>query len=109
MTSCTKECSTIGSCPFSYTDESEQAQNYGCLPTPYEIMLMRVVHGKTWACHSNSTQPCLGAINNLKNKGHEYKVIDTRLITLNDNWSNIVGNHLSFKEQDEIIHQYNKL
>ena len=53
-------------CPFSFTEQSEYVQNLGCLPTPYEIRNMRVVHGKTWACHENPSKPCTGAINWLK-------------------------------------------
>lgn len=85
LNACTKECSTT-SCPFAYTDESETIQNYGCLPTPQEIMNMRINHGKTWACHSNPTQPCVGAIQTLKQKGLDYKVIDSALLTESDNW-----------------------
>jgi len=83
---CTKECS-MTSCPFAYTDESEMAQNYGCLPSGFEIINMRVKHGKTWACHSDDTKPCIGGIQALKEKGLEYKVIDMKLVTLKDDWS----------------------
>lgn len=80
------ECSTVGSCPFSFTEESELAQNYGCLPSPYEIIKMRVEHDKTWACHLNPDKPCIGAIKYLKEKGHPYKVIDTELVTEQIDW-----------------------
>lgn len=79
-------CSTEGSCPFSFSDESEIVQGYGCIPTPYDIIQMRQKHGKTWACHSNPDKPCLGALNYMKQKQLPYKVIDTKLITLDDNW-----------------------
>ena len=82
-----KECSVTGGCPFAYTELSDQIQNYGCLPSPNEIINMRINHGKTWACHSNLNKPCLGAIKNLKKKNLPFKVIDKKLITENDNWN----------------------
>ena len=81
-----QECSTTGACPFSFTDASEQAQNYGCLPTPYQILEMKVHHGKTWACHSNPDQPCLGATKYFKEKGLIAKVTDKELLTENSDW-----------------------
>jgi hypothetical protein len=79
------------SCPFAWwTEKSSQAQNYGCLPTPLEIVTMRVKYGKTWACHDDPTTPCIGAIEYLKEKNIPYKVIDTKLITLDDNWEEFV-------------------
>ena len=71
----------ITACPFAFTNESEQAQNYGCLPSPYEIRQMRVKHNKTWACHMHPTKPYLGAIRALKEEGLPYKV------TEKDDWS----------------------
>lgn len=68
-------------CPFSFTDSSEMVQNYGCLPTPLEIVQMRVEQGKTWACHENPLKPCRGALEFLKEQGFPYKVIDKNLVT----------------------------
>jgi hypothetical protein len=86
MCDSTKHCSE-NSCPFAFTEESERIQNYGCLPTPREIMDMRIKHGKTWACHSNPEKPCLGALEYLKHYNHPYKVIDSKLVTEQDDWS----------------------
>ena len=77
----------ITACPLAFTDLSEQVQNYGCLPSPFEIKQMRVNHGKTWACHKHPTEPCVGAIRFLKEKGLPYKVIDKVLVTEQDKWS----------------------
>ena len=72
------------SCPFSFTDKSDQICGAGCLPDPWEIIKMRVKHGKTWACHSNTKKPCRGAQEYLKSEGLPYKVIDPKLVTLDD-------------------------
>ena len=87
---CSNICSSVGSCPFSGTDESELAQNYGCLPAPMEIVHLRQVHGKTWACHSDESKPCVGAIKWQQRNGLNGKVIDDELITLNSDWVTLV-------------------
>jgi hypothetical protein len=79
--------STDCACPFTFTDISEQVQNYGCLPSPYEIMQMRINFNKTWACHAEPAVPCIGAINYLKDHNLPYKVVDDKLVTELDNWS----------------------
>jgi len=89
-----ESCSETGGCPFAYTEYSEQIQNYGCLPTPQEIMVMRVVHGKTWACHSNPDKPCLGAIKRLKYYDYPFKVIDPMLVTEETGWNLICDGKL---------------
>lgn len=81
-----KECSKNG-CPFAYTAESETIQNYGCLPTPSDIVNMRLKHGKTWACHSNPDKPCLGTLDFLKENNLPHEVIDNNLVTEEDNWT----------------------
>jgi hypothetical protein len=91
--SCTDTCSKT-TCPFSFTDESETIQNYGCLPTPYEIRNMRVMYGKTWACHSDPTKPCVGGIKFLNKKGLDSKVIDKELLTEESNWHLYIGKSL---------------
>lgn len=73
-------------CPFAGTDASEQVQNYGCLPTPQDIIYMRVKHGKTWACHSDTSKPCMGGIKELRGQGLPYNIIDTKLLTEADDW-----------------------
>lgn len=73
-------------CPFAFTDASEYVQNLGCLPTPREIVTMRVAHGKTWACHEKPDQPCVGAIRHLKRSGLPHKVVDPELLTEQSPW-----------------------
>lgn len=80
-----KECSQT-SCPFAHSEESEIAQSYGCLPSSYDIIKMKAVHGKTWACHSDPTKPCLGAIEHFKSVGLIFKTDDKPLVTLDDHW-----------------------
>lgn len=86
FTSSCKFCSKYGACPFSYSDESQKVQNYGCLPTPMDIINMRVKHNKTWACHDNPDKPCLGGLTYLRKKGLPYKVVDKELLTLDNDW-----------------------
>jgi len=73
-------------CPFAYTEQSEYVQNLGCLPTPREIVVMRVEHNKTWACHEKPDQPCVGAIRRLKQLGLPYEVADRELLTEQSPW-----------------------
>ena len=75
------------SCPFAFTELSEIAQNYGCLPSPYDIVQMRIKHGKTWACHADNTNPCIGAIKYLKENNLTFKVIDTKLLNELSDWN----------------------
>lgn len=91
------KCSII-ECPFAYTDKSEEIQNYACLPYPLEILAMRVLHGKTWACHSDITKPCLGALKRLKELGYDNKVIDKELITESNVTDEVIKYDRSFYE-----------
>jgi hypothetical protein len=92
------------SCPFAYTDESEYIQNLGCLPSPIEILNMRVNHNKTWACHSNPTKPCKGALSRLKELKFDNKVTYP-LITENDMWSfNIPTTFMSDIQKRDLLY-----
>lgn len=53
-------------CPFAFTDESEQAQNYGCLPSPHEIIELKRKTGQNWGCHSNDQKICEGYVSHVK-------------------------------------------
>lgn len=77
-------------CPFAPTDASDRVQNYGCLATPREIVVMRVFHGKTWACHADPAHPCVGAIRHLRSSGLPYAVIDPVLLTERSDWARFV-------------------
>lgn len=77
-------------CPFAFSEESEQAQNYGCLPTPFDIKNMRVHHGKTWACHETGDTPCVGSIKWLKDNDSPHKVVDAQLLNEQSEWEKFV-------------------
>ncbi|GAA4878959.1 hypothetical protein GCM10023310_68820 [Paenibacillus vulneris] len=47
-------------CPFAFTDASEEFQNYGCLPSPWDIIQMKRKSGHNWACHENENKLCQG-------------------------------------------------
>lgn len=47
-------------CPFAFTDHSEQVQNYGCLPTPADILRMKAVDNINWECHARAGRLCAG-------------------------------------------------
>ena len=51
---------TCSTCPFSCSDEAAQAQNYGCLPTPQEIIKIKRATGRNWHCHDDETKLCAG-------------------------------------------------
>lgn len=53
-------CGSCISCPFVFTEESEQAQNYGCLPTVSNIVNMHKEHNVNWACHYDANRVCSG-------------------------------------------------
>jgi hypothetical protein len=83
-------CHVDGSCPFACSEASDIAQNYGCLPTAYDIKIMRLQYGKTWACHSDTSKPCQGALQHLKRNGEDASVIDPQLITEASEWGEII-------------------
>lgn len=56
---------------------------------------MRRDFGKTWACHDDFNKPCAGAIQYMAEEGLPYKVIDSNLLTLEDEW------HMYVKRNDE--------
>lgn len=60
-------------CPLALTDESEKVQNYGCLPSAYEIARMKLDHNKNWHCHEDQDKLCVGYLQWAKEKGWDYK------------------------------------
>ena len=74
---CNNECDT---CPFNFfSEESNLAQNYGCLPTPYEVKRMYNELDGVWGCHDTSLadgdlSPCKGFISWMHSKGTPIKI-----------------------------------
>lgn len=64
-------------CPFAFTDASEEVQNYGCLPTPWDIIQMKRKSGHNWACHGNEKKICSGFVGFVKEYPNKYSDIDT--------------------------------
>lgn len=85
-----RKCCTVGACPLAYNEVSENAQQYGCLPSGFDIVVMKIKYNRTWACHSNPTQPCLGGLKILKKNNMPYKV-EGELLTLESNWEDFIS------------------
>lgn len=82
-------CSNIGCCPGAESYGAHLAQGYGCLPTLFDTVQMRVKHGKTWACHNDYSKPCLGALKELRRRGLNAKPTKD-LLTLDDYWEDFI-------------------
>ena len=48
------------SCPFSCSAESEEAQNFGCLPSAHDIVQLKEETGHNWECHGAEGVLCGG-------------------------------------------------
>jgi len=72
-------------CPFSSNEHAEQAQNYGCLPTPFEIIQMKVKSGHNWACHENEKVLCGGFASFIKTERPDLDIQEGKLISY-DTW-----------------------
>lgn len=71
---------TCNGCPFTGTDESEQIQNYGCLPGPLDIMEMYQKNEGHWKCHS-AKRKCGGLTQMMSNNDIPFDKNNTILIT----------------------------
>lgn len=47
-------------CPFSINEEAIRVQNYGCLPTSFDIVIMKEKSGDNWSCHDDESKLCGG-------------------------------------------------
>ena len=67
---CNSNCTA---CPFSTSEEAEQTQNWGCLPSPFEILEMKRTADKNWPCHEDETRICAGFVSRCRELGLDYK------------------------------------
>ena len=80
---CKNECN---GCPFNFfSEESNQAQNYGCLPEPYHVKAVYDELGGVWGCHETSEEdnnlaPCTGFIQWMASKGTPIKIKDKPIV-----------------------------
>lgn len=60
-------------CPFAMTEESEQAQNYGCLPSIATIFNLMKIHNSNWSCHEQDGKMCSGYIAMCRDRNIAFK------------------------------------
>lgn len=68
-------------CPFSYSHEAQQVQNYGCLPDKADIVRMKEESGHNWACHYDDSKPCGGLAKHLKDHRPDLDIKEGSLIS----------------------------
>jgi len=57
-------------CPWNfYSAGSQMAQNYGCLPSPQEMVRINDEEGYALSCHENKSCICKGLAAQLKKNG----------------------------------------
>ena len=72
---CTKGACGGEACPVNYGNEAtEVSQSYGCLPSPADIIEMRALRGLTWACHDDTSKPCVSGVRLLKALNLPFKI-----------------------------------
>lgn len=75
-----KVSNTCPGCPCNFgSDESEYAQNAGCLPAPYDLLEYFEKENKVWACHDDPDKFCGGFVKWLSKRHPEDK---TKLLKL---------------------------
>lgn len=87
-------------CPFAFTDASEQAQGYGCLPTPYDIVQMKRKSGHNWACHSNENTICKGFVDHVQWM-QEHGSVD-KLDDIDTTEGNLISYDTWYREGEEV-------
>lgn len=68
-------------CPFSCNAEAEQVQNYGCLPTPFNIIDMKAKSGHNWSCHHDANVLCGGFASFIKTERPDLDIHKGNLIS----------------------------
>lgn len=71
-------------CPFSFSPEAEQAQNWACLPSPADIIRMKEQSNHNWACHDDESKMCGGYVRFVMKNRHNLNVKEGNLISYTD-------------------------
>ncbi len=60
-------------CPFNdgLTDEASQAQNYGCLPSAFDMIQHFDQKGVSISCHNNAHRRCNGLLQERPDAAHK--------------------------------------
>jgi len=95
-------------CPFAFTDASEEVQNYGCLPTPFDIIQMKRKSGHNWSCHGNENRICQGFVEHVKFM-NEHGTVD-KLMDIDTSKGNLISYETWYYkgEKEAIIEADNK-
>lgn len=68
-------------CPFSFSEEAEMVQNYGCLPDRFDIIRMKEKSGHNWACHGDETVLCGGFARYVMDRRPDLNIKEGKLIS----------------------------
>ena len=60
-------------CPFNVNEISEMVYNYGCLPTPSQILDFKLQNNWNWECHEGTGKVCGGFVAVCKDKNLDYR------------------------------------
>lgn len=70
-------------CPINIqSEEGELINSYGCLPCYADTIKWYKDTGKVWACHEDTSKPCIGFLKLAKSKGEKVSVNRNTILAL---------------------------
>lgn len=83
---CTNDCQD---CPFEFSERSDIAQNYGCLPEPSDFIRIKEQTNLNMSCHADENKICKGFASYIKQRPHLKLSCKTGKIISNSKWQTL--------------------